>query len=341
MKDNSMKLNYYGLDIGKFLMAIGVVAIHTNPLKDCQNQLLVTVFGNIVTLAVPFFFMASGFLIFQRMGKDICSQDSLEALKKRTRQFVGIYLVWTLLYLPCAIYSYMLDDYGIIFHLADFIRKFLFLGSNSYSTQLWYVQKFIWAMILLYVLLKKKVSLKRILLLSILAYVSGVWINYMLDIHYETGIAGTLLRYFSSIFYKAKFLISFLWICVGAVIARKNIRFSGIQVILCALIGFFGRIFLPAPFTEFALPFEVIAVFQFFLNCRLGDWRGFLWARQASTVLYYMHMYFYFVYALLRQDFFYSGPDAFIVSVTGCLLLSIPVIYLKIYRGKRWVGYLF
>ena len=53
---------YKGLDIMKFVMAIVVVAIHTRPEMSCDSVFVRQIFETIYSLAVPFFFMASGFL---------------------------------------------------------------------------------------------------------------------------------------------------------------------------------------------------------------------------------------------------------------------------------------
>lgn len=40
--------NMNGLDLGKFLMAICVVAAHTHPLINCENRIIMTIYNNIV-----------------------------------------------------------------------------------------------------------------------------------------------------------------------------------------------------------------------------------------------------------------------------------------------------
>lgn len=58
------KQKEYGLiDVGKFIMSIFVVAIHTHPMAEMENNHIKSLLGVFLDCAVPFFFMASGFFI--------------------------------------------------------------------------------------------------------------------------------------------------------------------------------------------------------------------------------------------------------------------------------------
>lgn len=56
------------LDIVKLIMAIVVIAIHTHPQRS-SNYVFVQKSAEIIySLAVPFFFMDSGFLLFKKIN---------------------------------------------------------------------------------------------------------------------------------------------------------------------------------------------------------------------------------------------------------------------------------
>ena len=61
------KKNYYGIDLLKFIMAVCVVAIHTQPLYSVQSIVVQRLFDTITSLAEPYFFSVSGFLLFSKM----------------------------------------------------------------------------------------------------------------------------------------------------------------------------------------------------------------------------------------------------------------------------------
>ena len=85
---------YKSLDFAKFICAILIIILHTAPFAS-YSKLLTFGFRNIVTvIAVPFFFLTSGFLAFKKI-------DSLDGEKKKTyvvqylKRLVVMYLIWT------------------------------------------------------------------------------------------------------------------------------------------------------------------------------------------------------------------------------------------------------
>lgn len=68
------KKNYYGIDLLKFIMAVCVVAIHTQPLYSIQSIVVQRLFDTITSLAVPYFFSVSGFLLFSKIDANILSR---------------------------------------------------------------------------------------------------------------------------------------------------------------------------------------------------------------------------------------------------------------------------
>ena len=61
-----VRVNYPDIDIMKLLMAFLVVEIHARPLMNFA--LAQKILDGIDVIAVPFFFLASGFLCFQGLG---------------------------------------------------------------------------------------------------------------------------------------------------------------------------------------------------------------------------------------------------------------------------------
>ena len=71
---------YKSLDFAKFVCAILIIVLHTDPFSS-YSKLLTFGFRNIVTvIAVPFFFATSGFLAFKKI-------DSLDIDKQKSYVF--------------------------------------------------------------------------------------------------------------------------------------------------------------------------------------------------------------------------------------------------------------
>ena len=78
------KKKYNSIDLCKIFMAVCVVAMHTKPLDGCSNRIILSVYDSIVNCAVPFFFLASGYLLSVKLSYPY---DSVENIK-----IIGEYL---------------------------------------------------------------------------------------------------------------------------------------------------------------------------------------------------------------------------------------------------------
>lgn len=94
-----------GIDLGKFIAAVLVVLIHTHPLKWFSVDLEYYSVQGIARLAVPFFFVCSGYLYARSALKKNWAWSTLGGYLKR---LLIVYGVWSLVYLP--LYILQVDE---------------------------------------------------------------------------------------------------------------------------------------------------------------------------------------------------------------------------------------
>ena len=63
----TMKRQYNGLDLLKFVMALMVVMIHVKP--NTHSEFLMNVFRPLLSIAVPIFFVVSSVLLFSKLNR--------------------------------------------------------------------------------------------------------------------------------------------------------------------------------------------------------------------------------------------------------------------------------
>ena len=118
---------YTGIDKMRFAAALLVIAIHTSPLdsfSETGNFILTRIFGRV---AVPFFFMTSGFFVLSKYRYD---GSRLYKFLKKT----GIvYAAAVILYLPVNIYSGAFSQSEL---LPNIIKDIIFDGALYH---LWYL----------------------------------------------------------------------------------------------------------------------------------------------------------------------------------------------------------
>lgn len=336
--------NYNGLDLGKILMAMIVVAMHTHPLADCSNQIVLRVWDNIKSVAVPFFFVTTSWLFFS-CRDDIYSKKCMEDLRKRIFYFIRLYVLWEIVYLPCVLWGYCHNGYSLIFNVVDYVRKFLFVGSNYYSSQFWFVLTMIYSLVILYIFLKRKFSLSKIFIISCLLLAVGSTMNYLIKIKPDSasGLLWTFVSCFSSMCTGSTVFPRFIYIVLGMIMAKRRIILSKAAMLICLMVGIWGQLMFFDGYIlyDLAILIEVIVVFQIFLQLRLHDHFIYRKLRELSVVMFYTHFYFIFLYELIFRKPLPTGLKGYGVCLLCCLILTSVVIYLKKYRQFRWLKMLF
>lgn len=122
-------------------MAFVVVEIHARPfglLDGLVGALLVTV----ENVAVPFFFIASGFLCFRGLSEnDIVGRDAPKAGRARRTalRLLRLYATWLLLFVPVSAFGSWLSGWGVVKSVAMWLRGALLVGETVFSWPLWYL----------------------------------------------------------------------------------------------------------------------------------------------------------------------------------------------------------
>lgn len=162
------------IDIFKFIFAFLIIGIHVPPFGQSQstaifhcNFFFQQCLGR---LAIPFFFICSGFFLFKKFS---LNDVNLHIVFKYLLRIIIIYLAWSLIYLPINfIDGAFSSDKGLFWSILVYGYNFLLKGSYGH---LWYLLSLIFGILVISFLLKKKVSLKIILIISFSFYIIGLF----------------------------------------------------------------------------------------------------------------------------------------------------------------------
>lgn len=157
------KSKYYtGVDYFRLVAALLVVAIHTSPLAD-YSEIGDYIFTRIIArVAVPFFFMVSGFFVISRYTYN--SEKLMRFIKKT----VSIYVFAILLYVPINIYN----GYFRMGNLLPNIIKDIVFDGTLYH--LWYLPASVLGVLIAWHLVKRFNYTKAFVITAIL-YVIGMF----------------------------------------------------------------------------------------------------------------------------------------------------------------------
>lgn len=147
-----------GADLLKFFLSLVVVWIHTGT-SDLYG---------LVNVAVPIFFVLSGFFLFGKIGRGKHDSATVQNWLFKTLQ---LYLLWTLIYLPFAVIGFRMEATPLLKASAIWLQNVAFVGENYLSWPLWYLLGLLQAGLIIWTCEKLHLPQWGYLLLAALLYV--------------------------------------------------------------------------------------------------------------------------------------------------------------------------
>ncbi len=236
METKSME--YKSLDVFKFIFAILVVMIHTKPFMDISENVNWFISNSFLNLAVPFFFITSGFLFFEKLKRT--ETDKVGAVKKYILHIFKMYVVWSIIWLPLKILGWHTEGGIDSSDILGWIKIFFLTGKTGDA--LWYLLALVVCSIVATVVTKN--GEKRFLLLlivSIIFYSFGVLISSWYKI-FENNL---VVNWYYNIFITTEngLLNGLLFFTVGACVSKYGAKISLKKssiitlILFCVLIG--------------------------------------------------------------------------------------------------------
>lgn len=206
--------NYNLIDIFKFFCAIFVVGIHAGIVNDSNSSIQWYVLHILFRIAVPFFFISSGFL-FGRKFKN--NKENLKEIAKNQVKRLSIpFIFWMIVSLPYNIIT--TEGSNILIIILKLIRKIIFYPWGA----LWFVLAVMVAIGIEYFFLKKD-KLNLALILSAILFIIALLGN-----SYYFVLDGTPLKTLMDLYRKVcistrnGIFVGFPIYTVGVYIAQKE-----------------------------------------------------------------------------------------------------------------------
>lgn len=210
---------YNSLDIAKFIAALNVVILHTEPLSSVCGTHATDFVSAMVRWAIPFFFCSSAFLFF-RYKADI---------RKYVVRIIQLYIVWLIIKIPFVYQFFFTTDQPLVMQVLSFVRGLLFHDTFFGS---WYLSASVEAMILLWFLsCRCKLSNKTLLILGVLMYVPA-----LLRTSYFGLLSQQVQDIIAIIPFANSFFVAFLYMVIGKVIAEGFVlKISTCRWVMCVM----------------------------------------------------------------------------------------------------------
>lgn len=336
-----MVKKYNGINLIKYFMAICVIAIHMQPLLKINNNIILNLYDSIVKLAVPFFFIVTGFFIGKKIPNlNQFSSDSSNILKKNIQKFLRLYLIFTIIYMPLTIYEYITLDSSILDCLYYFLRGLIFVGEHYNSWALWYLLSAFYGLCVIYFLHKKGIKIKNILYVGIFLFLIGLGVDYILRISTPIGLFKNIQQILHYIFGfnidSGRIFTSVLYLSVGMLLSKMELKklkknYLVMLLIISIIVNTFINKFI---FDQLLIIASSILLFLISLKIELKDNTIYDYCKLASTDMYFWHLFIWSIFCFIFYKQMTYGLKIFIIIALLTNILSIAHFYLLKKRNK-------
>lgn len=289
------------VDIVKFICALLIVAIHTNPLEAVSGTLNHALVNYLARIAVPFFFVSSGYFLYKKTEYD---NFDFGITWKFVKRIFWLYLLWSMVYFLPTMKDYITGGRTIGEAMFTWLRYFVLIGGDM---QLWYLHALIVAVLLVSFCISRRMKAGHILVLSGILYLLGLlWQSYygLFGMFEGTAIwnASEALR--SVILTSRNGLFEgFFFVAIGMYFAYKPVKMKSSTAILGLLVGMvalLAEVMLVsrkgwALGTDMYLFLPLVAFFLFYVvsHIELENRPIYGRLRNMSTLIFCIHMLVY------------------------------------------------
>lgn len=188
----------YAIDFIKFFAIVAVVIIHTFP---SDHLLGYFIFDNFSRFAVPFFFVASGYLFGLKVRY---KPKSMDYFKRYLGKILKIYLCWFLFYFSYDLLRILFEGGNDKQELSKYIEGFsalniLYYGQGTSGYQLWFVISLAWSIAVIYLFFRLK-KITSLLILSFCLNIVGLF-GQSYSLFYELPVETTRAAMYIGLFY--------------------------------------------------------------------------------------------------------------------------------------------
>ena len=302
---------YKTLDFAKFICAILIIVLHTAPFGS-YSKLLTFAFRNIITIiAVPFFFLTSGFLAFKKLNSLDDEEKGMYVFQYLKRILV-MYLIWSAVYFVFVAIKWKRDGFSIS-SILEYVKDFFFEG--SYFT-IWFLPALFGATILVY-LLHKKINYSTIFVIACVIYLFTLGGSSYYGLVTKIPAFKAVYDFYYSFFDSIKNAVCFglIFVSMGAMVSENEEKITqNVRAI---------KAFVPVALFSVMLAIEGFVIAYF-------DWN----IRGVDTVIMIVPFTYFFVRFLLVWNLKLSDRTCILMrkySILMFLTQRIPLSILDLY----------
>ncbi len=316
---------YNAIDLFKFIMALAVVAIHVMPHVILGEGIAYSALANLFDTAVPFFFLATGFLLAEKLKTKETVEEKTKVIRASLFKMIKLYALWSLIYLPVYIISCINSGQSFGTSAADYIRGFFLTGDHYNSYILWYLLSSIYALLLVFLLYRYNIKESTWIWWAAGFLALAVYCNYLPSNDRAWGVALLLKKLIAVTVKNGRVFEGLFFIPFGMLMSGRKYKIrQGIIFVLC---GF--AMALCGIFAGYGVALCALGLFILAKEINLKDSKVWGWLRNLSRGTYFVHLYAWMALYMLIYGKKSFGPLMYIITVAASVAVSAAFFAIK------------
>lgn len=283
------------------------------------HPILASIVNSFDSLAVPFFFIVAGYFFFNRIEKLENEAQKKEYAISYLLKTLKIYLVWSVVLLPSRL---ILSKSSMLGVLLKWFRTVFFIG----DAQLWYLNALLIGLILILILKKSKINDTWIMLIGVVFFIAGIFVQKQLDVASVNGYAGFWKLYYMiwGKTIKNGVFMGMFYCMLGTLIQKipqtKTVFICTISAFILYVVG----VYFQYEWRKLLLPVVSVLVVESVIMLPLHIGSLGKWFRSMSTLLFLCHYIFVRAFECFPtlavcfpegiHKFMFVGVSAFLLS---------------------------
>ena len=328
MVDNLLASKQYNsIDLFKFIFAFAVISIHTQPLINCSTNVVININEAIIRMAVPFYFIASGYLLGQRISFENNNYNP-HVFEKYLLRILKMYIIWMLIYSPLAIINYIKTGTSFIKAVGSFLIGLFFVGEQYNNWVLWYLLSTIYAVLLIWLISRRGLRKRHLIGLVILASIMVAGFGYIGNSSDYNGALGIFQKVVRRVLSSGRIFNGLVYIPIGLLLSKHKMHVAFCWILF--LLGFIGRVFVTNSIAvTYLLIASSIGLFGLIARIQLSDSKMYMAFRNMSTTIYLIHLLVWTGYYMSVYGTKTYGLDCFVV---------VSIVSTMIAYGYYWMN---
>lgn len=326
---------YCAIDAVKAVCAVLIVFIHTSPFESVNVQLNSFAVNYLARIAVPFFFISSGFFLFCKTSAD---NPDMGIIGRYIKRILAMYLFWSAVYFPFTVLQMFYSGQSAFSVFINWLKNMFFTAGYGV---LWYLPATAVAVGLVALMLKKGIKINTVAGIGFVLYLIGLcgqsYFGLFVKIPHSAFL-GELVKKFYSVIVTTRNGVfeGIVFIALGAKISQKenNGSFGAAIAGFCAsMILYSGEFLLVSKMKwrlEYDMYFCLIPCAYFLLKaavtCKIKIKRTSL-LRRYSSLIYFTHMLCAEICWILTPVKNANSLIMFLIIFSSTVLLDTAIIW--------------